>query len=74
MRGEKTPLRPVFKGSSQNLTVPDLAERWQCAEDTVRANWRRWGLKPMRFGKRMLFPIEQVEEVERRMQGLDAAE
>jgi hypothetical protein len=68
-------VRPVFQGASQNLIVPDLAERWQCSEDTILSNYRKWGLRPMRFGRRLLFPIEQIVALERRMQGkVEAAE
>jgi len=74
MSKQYSQIRPVFSGSSQNLIVPELAARWQCSEDTVLANYKRWGLRPMRFGKRLIFPMPQVEAVERQMQGIAAAE
>jgi len=34
----------------------------------VRLNWRKWGLRGMRFGKRLIFTLEDVEAAEKRNQ------
>jgi hypothetical protein len=48
------------------LAVPQLAERWHCEPNTIVTNWRRWGLKGTKFGKRLIFPLWSIKEVERR--------
>lgn len=52
--------------SSSFYTVEQLAARWHCTPQTVRSNWRRWGLRGARFGKRLIFDNETVREAERR--------
>lgn len=53
-------------GGKTFYTVEELAARWHCTPQTVRGNWRRWGLRGARFGKRLIFSNETVLEVERR--------
>lgn len=52
--------------SSPHLTSEELAARWRTSTFTICRNHRKWGLKPIRIGKRNLFPIAQIEEAERR--------
>ena len=49
-----------------HLTTEELAARWRLNRFTISHNYSKYGLRPMRIGKRLLFPIEQIEEVERR--------
>lgn len=67
-----SPLRPQLSGQP-HLTVEDIAQRWGCSIDTVRRHYREWGLRPLRFGKRLLFRADAVAEVEARVTG-EAAE
>jgi len=50
-----------------HLTPEELAERWHLTEGTL-SNWRTTGEGPqyMKFGKRVLYPITEVEAFERR--------
>ena len=55
-------------GSSPHLTIPEVAARFRCSRISVVRNWRdRWKLRPLRVGNRLLFPISQIEEFERRL-------
>ncbi|MCA3562348.1 MAG: hypothetical protein IOC82_15090 [Aestuariivirga sp.] len=51
---------------SPHLTVEDLAARWHCTRFTISKKYRALGLRPITVGKRLLFPISQIEEAERR--------
>jgi len=53
-------------GESAHLTMDELAHRWRRKRKTVERHYARWGLRPLRFGGRLLFPISQVLEVEQR--------
>ena len=53
-------------GESVHLTMDELARRWRRQRKTVERHYARWGLRPLRFGGRLLFPISQVLEVEQR--------
>jgi len=52
------------------LTTKELAARWHCTGWTVSTRYRALGLKPLKFGKSLLFPLNQVEEVERHLGGV----
>ena len=52
---------------SPHLTTIELAARWRCTVFTLSGKYRSLGLRPFRLGKRLLFPINQVMEVERRL-------
>jgi hypothetical protein len=52
-----------------HLTTQELAARWRCTVFTLSNNYQKWGLRPARIGKRLLFPIDQVEAVEERSMG-----
>jgi hypothetical protein len=56
-------------GGRPHYEIAQLAERWHCSPQTIRQNWRKWGLHGMRFGRRMLFSADDVEAVERRRAG-----
>ena len=49
-----------------HLTTEELAARWRCTVYTISMKYRKLGLRPLRVGKRLLFPIDQVEAVERK--------
>lgn len=49
-----------------HLTADELATRWRLSRFTISKKHAAWGLRPIHIGKRKLFPIDQVEEVERR--------
>jgi hypothetical protein len=51
---------------SPHLTTEDLAARWHCTKFTISKKYRILGLRPITVGKRLLFPVGQVEEAERR--------
>lgn len=48
-----------------HLTTGELAARWRCTVFTISNKYRTLGLRPIRVSRRLLFPITQVEEVER---------
>lgn len=60
---------PTREGGRPHLDIAQLSERWHCAPQTIRANWRKWGLHGMKFGKRLLFTAEDVAAVERKRGG-----
>lgn len=62
MEATKKPI-PV---RSPHLTTEDLAARWHCTKFTISKKYRLLGLRPITVGKRLLFPVGQVEEAERR--------
>jgi hypothetical protein len=49
----------------RHLTVPQLGERWQKTEQYVYSNYKRLGLKALRIGQQIRFPLEEVERWER---------
>ena len=53
----------------KHLTPQELAERWHTTEGTLK-NWRAakppWAPRYIKFGKRVLYPLTEVEAVERR--------
>ena len=51
---------------STHLTMDELARRWRRKRKTIERHYAKWGLRPLRFGGRLLFPIEQILEVEQR--------
>jgi hypothetical protein len=52
--------------SSPHLTMDELARRWRRKRKTIERHYAKWGLRPLRFGGRLLFPISQILEVEQR--------
>jgi len=52
-----------------HLTTNELAARWRCTIFTISNKYRSLGLRPIRIGKRLLFPMDQVERVERESMG-----
>jgi hypothetical protein len=50
-----------------HLTREELAERWRLEDpNTLSRVYRKLGLRPIKIGKRLLFLITEIEEVERR--------
>jgi hypothetical protein len=49
-----------------HLTMSELGQRWRRQRKTIERRYAEWGLRPLRFGGRLLFPIEQVLEAEKR--------
>lgn len=49
-----------------HLTMRELAARWQRTPKTIERHYQEWGLRPLRFGGRLLFPFAQVLEAEER--------
>jgi len=43
-----------------------MATRWHRTPKTIERHYAAWGLRPLRFGGRLLFPFSQVLEVEQR--------
>jgi hypothetical protein len=47
--------------------MSELAARWKRTRKTIERHYAKWGMRPLRLGGgHLLFPIEQVLEVERR--------
>jgi DNA-binding transcriptional regulator YhcF (GntR family) len=49
-----------------HMTSEELAARWRISRFTVSKTYRKLGLRPIVLGKRLLFPVEQVIDAERR--------
>jgi hypothetical protein len=49
-----------------HLTTDELAERLRRTRKTVERNYAKWGLRPLRLGGGLIFPITQVVEMEDR--------
>ena len=48
-------------GEPPHLTMTELAERWRRTRKTVEKNYKKWGLRPLRFGGgKLLFPMREV--------------
>ena len=58
---------PTRQGGRTHLTRNELAARWGLTPVTITRNYPKLGLKPIRLCGRVLFPLQQVEAVERRM-------
>jgi hypothetical protein len=58
--------QPTASIGRPHLTVKELAARLNCVDRTVRRNYQRWGLKPIAITGMLLFPLPQVEDLERR--------
>jgi len=54
------------RGEPAHLTMEELARRWRRKRKTIERHYAKWGLRPLRFGGRLLFPISQILEVEHR--------
>jgi hypothetical protein len=46
--------------------MDELAARWRRKRKTIERHYSEWGLRPLRLGGRLLFPLSQVLEVEQR--------
>ena len=57
--------------SYPHLTTVELAGRWRCTRETISRQYRQWGLRPIRIAGALLFPLDQVEAVERRLMGAE---
>lgn len=57
-----------------HLTTVELAGRWRCTRETISRQYRRWGLRPIRIAGALLFPLDQVEAVERRLMITDSTQ
>jgi hypothetical protein len=51
------------------LTRDELATRWHVTEQHVTRHYAKMGLRPVRIGKRCLFPESQIIAAERRQSG-----
>jgi hypothetical protein len=49
-----------------HLTMTELAQRWKRTRKTIERRYSEWGLRPLRFGGRLLFPLQQVLDCEQR--------
>jgi hypothetical protein len=59
-------VRQGGRGGRPHLTRDELAERFDVNGTTITRNYRKWGLRPIRLAGRLLFPFDQVIELERR--------
>jgi hypothetical protein len=60
------PSIPADVSTYPNLTTDELAARWHMCRFTISTKYRHIGLTPVRVGRRLLFPIAQIEGIERR--------
>jgi hypothetical protein len=66
-RKSDSSLEPLYSRS-------ELATRWHVTPQHVTRNYQKMGLRPLRVGKRRLFPESQIIAAERRaLTGDDAA-
>jgi hypothetical protein len=49
------------------LSREQVAQRLLCEPQTVTRRFRKWGLRPVRLGQRVLFPSTQIAELEARL-------
>jgi len=61
--------KPNLISPFPHLTSKELAARWRCTVFTISGKYRKLGLRPIRLGKRLLFPLDRIEAVERRLMG-----
>ena len=57
---------PELETPFPHLTTAELAARLRCTRETVSRSYRRWGLTPIRIAGSLLWPLTQVEDLERR--------
>lgn len=62
-----TPERTHEQHGYPHLTTDELASRWRCRRETISRQYRKWGLRPIRIAGALLYPIDQIEAVERRL-------
>lgn len=55
----------MTESNQVNLTVPQLGERWQKSTQYVYSNYKRLGLKALRIGQQIRFPLEEVQAWEK---------
>ena len=56
---------PTRQGGRPHLTRDELATRWNLTPVTITRNYQKLGLRPIRLCGRLLFPMPQVEAIER---------
>ncbi len=69
---EHSPARQRNRGSAARfdydlLSFDDVAQRFGCARKTVKQSYRRWGLRPVKIAGKVLFPSDQLIELETRL-------
>jgi hypothetical protein len=69
---EHSPARQRRSGASsafdyELLTREQLAERLHVTPTTVTRRYRKWGLRPVRIGARVLFASDQIAALEQRL-------
>src|SRR5262245_47030809 len=57
--------RPPPAFQRPHLFGEELCERWHITNVTLSRIYQRLGLRPIKLGKRLLWPLDQVEAVER---------
>jgi hypothetical protein len=57
---------PKLASPFPHLTTRELAARLRCTRETISRSYRRWGLRPIRIAGSLLWPITQIEDLERR--------
>jgi hypothetical protein len=62
---EHAPIRGRIPGQL-HLTRDELAERWRVQAQWVTRHYAKLGLRTLKVGKRILFSLAQIEEIERR--------
>jgi len=66
---EHSPARQRTGALRALLTREEVAARYRATPAWVTRNYRRLGWKPVRYGKRILFPEDQLAESDRKMLG-----
>jgi hypothetical protein len=65
-RNRAQPADVASRPPPTHLTMVELAARLRRERKTVERHYQAWGLRPLRLGGRLLFPISQVLEFEER--------
>ena len=72
---EHSPARQRKRGGTafayDLLTFDDLAERLHCSRKTVKKNYTKWGLRPVRIAGKVLFPSTQLAALEKHLSTRD---
>ena len=66
------PIPSEIQPSFPHLTSVELAARWRTTVFTVSKRHQQWGLRPIKIGRRKLYPIDQIEAAEKRFMAAQA--
>jgi hypothetical protein len=64
---QQKPAGTAAFGDHPLLTFDDLAARFGCSRKTIKKNYVKWGLRPVRIAGKVLFPAPQLAALEQRL-------